>query len=299
MQVKRFIELSELEKRKMYEYINSLGSNYYFSDFAEMQQDYSGVVFDGGKNQFSLWDEDMVKGTLGLITKDVKERGEIFITGIYVKEEDKTGLKILLDTAVEISSSFQPQSIKLGISSALDYLIPVVEESDFNRAYRSLVMRLQKDYQWGEEQFSENIEFQNLSNVNQKYYRDVHNRAFISSPNGGIITVQEMEEILSEYEKNPHLAQLCLYDGEPAGIFELGCKQEVGWIGTLAVDPAFQGKGLGKTILRKAVDLLNESGMKEVKLVVMSTNERAMKLYEKCGFEVDKVSSTWFEMGLK
>ncbi|MCK4260395.1 MAG: hypothetical protein KAX49_15570 [Halanaerobiales bacterium] len=99
MQVKRFLELSGLEKRKLFEYIMDCGPNSYFSDFDGMLKDYTSVIFDGGKNHFSLWDEGRVKGSLGMITKDVKERGEIFITGIYINEEGENGLKLLLEFA--------------------------------------------------------------------------------------------------------------------------------------------------------------------------------------------------------
>ncbi|MCK4260396.1 MAG: GNAT family N-acetyltransferase [Halanaerobiales bacterium] len=156
-------------------------------------------------------------------------------------------------------------------------------------------MRYRRGHQWKEDCNRQEFQFENLTEMNQEVCRKLLNRAFINSPNGAILTVEEMEEVVREYKEKPHLAQLCLYDGEPAGLFELTCKAQVGWIDVLGVDPAFQGQGIGKVLLKRSVELLHQSDMEEVKLYVMSTNERAMKLYTKHGFELEKVSSIWFE----
>lgn len=53
---------------------------------------------------------------------------------------------------------------------------------------------------------------------------------------------------------------------------------------TLVVDPEFQGQGYAKKILQHALDLARERNTESVYLEVRPTNERAIGLYQKAGF---------------
>jgi len=53
---------------------------------------------------------------------------------------------------------------------------------------------------------------------------------------------------------------------------------------TLVVDPEFQGQGYAKKILQYALDLARERNTESVYLEVRPTNERAIGLYKKAGF---------------
>ena len=55
---------------------------------------------------------------------------------------------------------------------------------------------------------------------------------------------------------------------------------------TIAVDPGFQGKGLGKTIFTSLLDFIksNRADILRVELFVQESNERAIALYQKLGF---------------
>ncbi|URL01594.1 ribosomal protein S18-alanine N-acetyltransferase [Avibacterium sp. 20-126] len=56
----------------------------------------------------------------------------------------------------------------------------------------------------------------------------------------------------------------------------------------LAIDPAYQGQGLGKQLLHSLIDKLREQGILTLWLEVRQSNEIAQKLYRQCGFnEVD------------
>ncbi|MGC7560316.1 ribosomal protein S18-alanine N-acetyltransferase [Pasteurella sp. PK-2025] len=56
----------------------------------------------------------------------------------------------------------------------------------------------------------------------------------------------------------------------------------------LAVDPAYQGKGIGKTLLVHVVETLKEKGILTLWLEVRESNLVAKTLYEQVGFnEVD------------
>ncbi|WP_346350816.1 N-acetyltransferase [Oceanimonas sp. AH20CE76] len=56
-----------------------------------------------------------------------------------------------------------------------------------------------------------------------------------------------------------------------------------GWILSLAVTPAAQGRGLGRQLLQAAVAVLEEQGCARIKLTVLPDNP-ALQLYQRLGF---------------
>ena len=59
-----------------------------------------------------------------------------------------------------------------------------------------------------------------------------------------------------------------------------------GHVKDLAVKPALQGAGRGRRLLEGAMRLLAGYGVTRVRLEVRPSNERALALYERAGFEV-------------
>lgn len=294
MIIKSFTELSIDEKKRLYDYIISIGCSHYFDNFKEMVKDYIGIVFNYGESHFSLWDEGEVRGTLAVITKEVKEKGEAFITGINIREEDSRHFSLLLDRGLRYISTLEPEIIKLGVYTSISYLIPVVLEHGFNEVYKAMIMRYEGDNcEVGGSNRA--VEFQNICEGNKKEFQSIHNRAFIKSPNGSIQTDEQLEEMMREYRGCSQLAGVCLHEGRYVGMFELSIKNSTGWIECLAVDPDYWGRGIARELLRKSVEILFTSGAQEIKLFVISSNTRAVKLYERNGFRQEKVTSRWFE----
>ncbi|WP_434618906.1 GNAT family acetyltransferase [Azospirillum sp. B2RO_4] len=57
-----------------------------------------------------------------------------------------------------------------------------------------------------------------------------------------------------------------------------------GWIYYVAVDPALQGRGLGRRMVAEAEDWLTAAGMPKVQLLVRETNQRVLAFYERLGY---------------
>ena len=76
--------------------------------------------------------------------------------------------------------------------------------------------------------------------------------------------------------------------GEPYGHIELGAidrRNRSLRIGRVLVAPAFQGRGLGEELMRRAVAYaFDELGMHRVELGVFDVNPRAITCYERVGF---------------
>jgi ribosomal protein S18 acetylase RimI-like enzyme len=58
-----------------------------------------------------------------------------------------------------------------------------------------------------------------------------------------------------------------------------------GWVYYVAVDPASQGKGLGRTIMAAAEDWLREAGVPKLQLLVRRENVTAGAFYQSLGYE--------------
>lgn len=110
-----------------------------------------------------------------------------------------------------------------------------------------------------------------------------------------------MEEELDEEVKENLIREMSLFpgtfsliaylDGEPAGIancvygFSTFAAKKVLNVHDLAVLPAMRGKGVGRKLLDEVVKLAQESDCCKVTLEVREDN-RARRLYERCGFSV-------------
>ncbi|HEY9724070.1 MAG TPA: GNAT family N-acetyltransferase, partial [Oscillatoriaceae cyanobacterium] len=134
-----------------------------------------------------------------------------------------------------------------------------------------------------------------VDEANRETYRQVLDEAFRHSPNGASITEAQVIELMAEIS-HADLLGLGYSDGQAAAAFELCLQEDVGWIETVGVARALQGRGLGKAIVASAVERLRAHGVGTIKLLVMSSNEPAVRLYRGCGFEVESVMSRWWRL---
>jgi mycothiol synthase len=65
------------------------------------------------------------------------------------------------------------------------------------------------------------------------------------------------------------------------------------WISNLTTDPDWRGRGLGRLMLARGVDSLQERGAASVMLGVDGGNDAAVGLYRSAGFEVVSTTDIW------
>ena len=65
----------------------------------------------------------------------------------------------------------------------------------------------------------------------------------------------------------------------------------------LAVDPAHEGRGVGRALMEALMEDARERGGERMTLRVFKPNERAQRLYERLGFEVEGVLRGEFRVG--
>lgn len=287
-----FSELSEEQKRNIYQFINSFEYTGGFGSCEEMSTFYGSIVFDNGSSYFSLWEDDQPVGTLGIVAKEAAIRNEIFLTAIFLKESEKDRLPQLLSEANEYCCGISAGSYKLGLNHDRYYLMPVVKKCGFNEVYRYYEMR----YTGSDAYLPQEAEqcFRSLTPENIRDFQRVHNAAFLLAPNGAAIENSELPEYLEEYGGSS-LAGIYYQSGIAAGVYMLKLKDNEGYIDGIGADPRFHGQGIGKKLLLRSIKMLQHAGAKKISLSVFDSNRRAFDMYIRQGFQIESEHSVWFE----
>jgi GNAT superfamily N-acetyltransferase len=110
---------------------------------------------------------------------------------------------------------------------------------------------------------------------------------------GKVITVAEAERIFERMARYPdYRVYVAVSDGRVVGTFALLVMDNLGHLGTcsgivedVAVEPLYQGRGVGKAMMAHAIGLCRERGC--YKMVISSNFKRpkAHAFYESLGFE--------------
>jgi mycothiol synthase len=117
-----------------------------------------------------------------------------------------------------------------------------------------------------------------------------NNAAFADHPEQGAWSRVDLDERTNEPWFDPSGFLLLEIDGK----FAASCWTKVhelhpdrfGEIYVVSVDPAFQGRGLGKVMVTQGLAALRKKGVGEVVLFVDESNAGARKLYESLGFQL-------------
>jgi ribosomal protein S18 acetylase RimI-like enzyme len=73
-------------------------------------------------------------------------------------------------------------------------------------------------------------------------------------------------------------------DGNAIGTIRLTREGNAGGVYGFAIDPTWQGRGIGRTVLREVCEQLRSDGAQHIGLEVATENERALGLYTSVGF---------------
>jgi mycothiol synthase len=94
-----------------------------------------------------------------------------------------------------------------------------------------------------------------------------------------------IEEHLEAHDFDPGLSRVATEDERIVGFLLAGRRPEegVGWVDILAVEPAYQDRGLGSALLRSAFAAFAQAGLREARLGVASYNARGLHVYERVG----------------
>ncbi len=82
-------------------------------------------------------------------------------------------------------------------------------------------------------------------------------------------------------------------NGEAVGTLRLTRMGTTAGVYGIAVDPAWQGRGIGRDLLRRACVKLRADGVQRIGLEVFADNDRAVSLYTSLGFQVCATEQYW------
>jgi ribosomal protein S18 acetylase RimI-like enzyme len=85
--------------------------------------------------------------------------------------------------------------------------------------------------------------------------------------------------------RNPGLSRVAAAGAAIVGIALCGHDGRRGYIYHLAVDPAYQARGLGKRLMNECLDGLRRAGLKRALILVANDNARGRKFWRRCGWE--------------
>jgi mycothiol synthase len=126
---------------------------------------------------------------------------------------------------------------------------------------------------------------------------EVNNRAFTWHPDQADFTPERLAAKMAEPWFDADGFLLTEVDGRLAGFcwtkIHADERPPLGEIFVIAVDPAFAGRGLGRALVLAGLDWLTDQGLRNGILYVEGTNDTAIALYEKLGFEVTSAHRWW------
>jgi ribosomal protein S18 acetylase RimI-like enzyme len=294
MKIKQFYELSAEQKKELYDFIKTTDLTYNKS-YIEMNNIYESDTFNDGYSVFLLFYNDEIIGSAAVITKEISIKGEAFVTDVYVSRENvEVNLCFLMEKIVEYCRIHTARSVKIGIRESETYLIPYIKAIEFTHIYDAVIMKHNRcvDKIGGPYR---KIELQPLSILNSREYMNIQNESFRNSPNGATIDEVEVKDYIVRYANDEDLIGICFDENRACGVYELSIDGNIGWINTLGIDPIDQNKGLGSALVAKCIKKLYEQNLDEIKLLVITSNDNAVKMYKENDFKQEKVFSYWFE----
>ncbi|MCH4889312.1 GNAT family N-acetyltransferase [Acidaminobacter sp. JC074] len=118
-------------------------------------------------------------------------------------------------------------------------------------------------------------------------FTNIRNTAFVNLKGS---RKRAPEEYLEGFQSEAYFKEgtLMLYhEDKPVAVIKGAYEDDIIFVGPIAVDPSYQGKGLGRYLLSSLIHASNNI-KRDLELSVNADNEHALKLYTDLGFYVEK-----------
>lgn len=115
-------------------------------------------------------------------------------------------------------------------------------------------------------------------------YNNVY-KLWLSTPGMGLNTTDDSADGITKYlNRNPNTCFVAEKDEEIIGVIMSGHDGRRGFIYHTAVKISERTKGIGSSLVEKAIQALKDEGIHKAALVVFSNNEIGNSFWEKRGF---------------
>jgi len=95
----------------------------------------------------------------------------------------------------------------------------------------------------------------------------------------------DRESVAQFLARNPGLSRVVTDGSGIVGVALCGHDGHRGYIYHLAVDPTYQGRGLGRRLVDECLEGLRQTGLKRVIILVAGDNPRGREFWKRCGWE--------------
>jgi ribosomal protein S18 acetylase RimI-like enzyme len=100
-----------------------------------------------------------------------------------------------------------------------------------------------------------------------------------------IAEADDEESVAQFLGRNPGLSRVATDGSAIVGVALCGHDGRRGHIYHLAVDPAYQGRGVGKRLVDECLERLRRAGIKRVIILVAGDNPRGREFWKRTGWE--------------
>ena len=233
--------------------------------------------------------EGKIKATASLIIDDYNRRGKKGRFRIFHSEIDDIAIYSMLLKAV-LKHTEELDQVFLFIPWANKSLIQLIEQLNFT-AERHAFLLVRDEIQLPEIKLPENFTIRAFQpKIDKQVWCQIRNAAFANLQGGETpITPEIVTKMIESVDYIEGGMMILSHLDQPVGVIR-GSHEEyeeepIMNIGPLAIIPEYQGKGLGRVLLRAALHFAKQKNYRRTILSVNGENEKAIALYIQEGFK--------------
>lgn len=103
----------------------------------------------------------------------------------------------------------------------------------------------------------------------------------------------QVDRVVRAWDIDLAASSVACVGGTAIGVVLLGVRGSRGWIGSLAVVPAWRRQGIGRRLMEHARGLVRARGLETLDLEVLTRNTPALTLYLALGFTIQRELLVW------
>lgn len=245
----------------------------------------------GPEAVIDLWDEQGRLAAAAVVDTctSADDVAELALLGLRERELSAEALQVLFACAEELTRQGPRSALDLSLAPERRPWEPFLRARGYTPAFTEHVMErdarppplaprtpLPTGYHWRDVEDGQLADYHRLVST-----------AFASIPGAFVPPLEEVAQTVKRATHRPRV----LMDGSLLRAFATVSLREradggrTGRVGTLGREPALRGTGLGEHALLQAMELLRAAGADTLELTVTATNDAALRLYQRQGFQ--------------